>query len=1034
MVERDDTAWVDRLGDAASEVFSDLESEAERERARQAFRVLAEALGEDEASPAPDPGLPGEYTVLGVLGRGASGVVYRALQESLGREVAVKVMHPGGDARDTERLLGEARRLAALSHPGIVAVHEVGRAATGVYMTLELQAGGSLQSLIAQGALNPARAARLTRQAADALVYTHARGVVHLDLKPGNVLLSGDGDARIADFGLARDVTGTELTASSGGLLGTPAFMAPEQAADRRDLIGERTDVYGLGVLLYACLAGAPPFNERTLLETLRAVQQEEPRPLERIAPGAPRDLIAITCKAMAKAPGDRYATARELSLDLARFEKGETVSARLPNLLQRLMRSMRRNVREIGIAVAASLLGLVTVLPFLDREQEDRSEGWVEAADELLDAGETRAAALLLSRIARRPGMTEQQVQRLASLQRRARSHTGEDSPEAATGGSPPSRDSLGLSEIDRTWLRSVLGEDWLSAPLSWLETPLDVERAWKRMLSGLAREWASFPDADRARALRIASAAPMWQWQDGFSGWLSHAPVDARQLLEAAADAPVPGDGTATFGILVDIFAISDQGAVARIGSRAGSVAPGESLRFEGRGESGFDMPHESIGLDFLRLSPPGSGALRRGEVRYEVEGTVRRLAGGSIWDVRDLETYLGISGATGGWFLDSFTHGLPIGHAAVLDAHRYLWGGDRAVTIVMLGEAIELDAGSDVHAWSPESRDLSDWQWRFAQSVQAELQLGFDAAAWERVPPLLQGGFLGDVLGAAALRPAADPPALEQLQERLEDASIEAGSLSDAFCGRGTHAGVTSAGADCAFWLDQARRSSAGPAHSLGAALDDLPLPSSASSRSGPRPDRKTWFFTLYIVTAIALLIAAILAVAGSPRRRSFLGWSLIIAAQGIDKTAPLALGAFPWDPLALTVMALAAHLLSPYAGGWARAATICLGVAALQELGLSLGHGPEARLPIALAFPCLAGAAARIAPSKILKPLPLVAAILFVPAGLVTLMPLESAGISRVLYAATLAGGVFILLVLAVVGSIHEGRLWHAHLAR
>ena len=158
---------------------------------------------------------------------------------------------------------------------------------------------------------------------------------------------------------------------------------------------------------------------------------------------------------------------------------------------------------------------------------------------------------------------------------------------------------------------------------------------------------------------------------------------------------------------------------------------------------------------------------------------------------------------------------------------------------------------------------------------------------------------------------------------------------------------------------------------------------------------------------------------------------MGWSLIIAAQGIDKTAPLALGAFPWDSVALTTMALAAHLLSPYAGGWARAATICLGLAALQELCLNLGYGPEARLPIALAFPCLAGAAARIAPWKILTPLPILAAIVFVPAGLMTLMQLESASLLRVMYAATLASGVLILLALAVVGSIHEGKLWRAH---
>lgn len=390
----------DDLGEAAREAADQLATNEERDAARRALDTLALALGEDDAAPPMNPGLPDDYEVLGVLGRGSGGIVYHARQRELDREVAVKVLLDSGDPRVDHRRSGEARRLAGLRHGGVVQIHDVGQARTGLYLTLELHRAGSLQTRLEEGRLNPEHAARLGLQIAEAVAHVHGRGVVHLDLKPANVLLDDQGNARVADFGLAREADLQRSLTGSGGLLGTPAYMAPEQARNDREHIGEATDVHGLGALLHACLSGRPPFEGDSLVSVLTAVQHDAPARLDRVAPGVPSELADLVEVAMAKEPAERYPSARALAEDLARFLAGEPIRASRPSLLRRSWRALRSRRRELASAAAAVLLTVLAFLPQGDIDARTEDERWLDAAEELVQSGEPRAAALLVRRM----------------------------------------------------------------------------------------------------------------------------------------------------------------------------------------------------------------------------------------------------------------------------------------------------------------------------------------------------------------------------------------------------------------------------------------------------------------------------------------------------------------------------------------------------------------------------------------------------------------------------------------------------------
>jgi tRNA A-37 threonylcarbamoyl transferase component Bud32 len=296
------------------------------------------------------------YEILEVLGRGGMAVVYKARQQSLHRVVALKMVLAGAHASPEEvaRFRIEAESVAQLHHPHIVQIHEVGQQEGCPYCSLEFVEGGTLAQKLHGTPLPPDEAARLTEKLARAVEFAHQHGIVHRDLKPGNVLLTADGEPKITDFGLAKRMDSDLAQTRTGAVLGTPAYMAPEQASGQRD-VGPPADVYGLGAILYELLTGRPPFQAETALGTVLRVQSEEPTAPRRLHPGVPRDLETICLKCLEKDPRRRYPSAQELADDLGRYLRAEPIAARPPGWLGRLDRWAR-----LRPALAATLVALV--------------------------------------------------------------------------------------------------------------------------------------------------------------------------------------------------------------------------------------------------------------------------------------------------------------------------------------------------------------------------------------------------------------------------------------------------------------------------------------------------------------------------------------------------------------------------------------------------------------------------------------------------------------------------------------------------
>ena len=269
----------------------------------------------------------GRYEILHELGRGAMGVVFAARHFELERTVALKVvpLGPRPDEVAVARFRGEAKTLATLHHPNIVQIYDLDVAGGEGILAMEFIAGGSLAAKIAGRPQPPHWSAPLVAVLARAVGHAHDAGVVHRDLKPGNVLLTEEGAPKVVDFGLARCVTRDDGHTTTGAILGTPSYMAPEQAAGHRD-VTPSADVYALGAILYDLLTGRPPFQGQTPLDTLGQVLREEPVPPGRLVAATPRDLETICLKCLDKDPMRRYATAGELADDLDRFVAGEPI------------------------------------------------------------------------------------------------------------------------------------------------------------------------------------------------------------------------------------------------------------------------------------------------------------------------------------------------------------------------------------------------------------------------------------------------------------------------------------------------------------------------------------------------------------------------------------------------------------------------------------------------------------------------------------------------------------------------------------
>jgi tetratricopeptide (TPR) repeat protein len=342
--------------------------------------LTAPTLGAPPAAPCRMPQVPG-YDVLRELGRGGMGVVYEARQVQLGRRVALKMILVGNhaSAAQRQRFRAEVEAVAHLQHPNVVQIHEVGEAEGLPYCALELVDGGSLADRLGGTPQPPREAAELVAVLAEAVQAAHARGFVHRDLKPANVLLTPNGTPKIADFGLAKRLDGAPALTSTGVVLGTPCYMAPEQAAGKKE-VGPAADVYALGAILYELLTGRPPFTGTTPLDTLVLVASTEPVPPSRLRPRVPRDLETVCLKCLQKDPARRYARAQDLADDLGRYLKGEPIRARPVPAWERALKWARRRPAAAALLAVSGLAALALLLMGLAynarlRAQRDAAE-----------------------------------------------------------------------------------------------------------------------------------------------------------------------------------------------------------------------------------------------------------------------------------------------------------------------------------------------------------------------------------------------------------------------------------------------------------------------------------------------------------------------------------------------------------------------------------------------------------------------------------------------------------------------------------
>jgi WD40 repeat protein len=366
-------------------------------------------------------GIPG-YEILGELGRGGMGVVYKARQTRLNRVVALKMILAGGHAgeADLARFRTEAEAIARLQHPNIVQVFEVGEHNDLPYFSLEFCGGGSLERKLGGTPLSPREAAALVGTLARAMQAAHGQHVIHRDLKPANVLLAEDATPKITDFGLAKKLDEAGRTAS-GAIVGTPSYMAPEQAGDKTAPVGPASDVYALGAILYECLTGRPPFKAATALDTVLQVVGEEPVPPRRLVPKLPRDLETICLKCLEKVPGKRYGTAADLADDLQRWLNTQPIRARRIGPVGRAARWCRRNPLLAGVSVLAVVVSLTLSGIYyagLKRENRRTREALGQAEQEREQARDTVARSLYEQaralRLSRQPGWRWQALELL--------------------------------------------------------------------------------------------------------------------------------------------------------------------------------------------------------------------------------------------------------------------------------------------------------------------------------------------------------------------------------------------------------------------------------------------------------------------------------------------------------------------------------------------------------------------------------------------------------------------------------------------
>jgi WD40 repeat protein len=361
------------------------------------------------AAAEPDGTRLGDYELREEIGRGGMGVVHKAWQRSLQRLVAVKTVRLGelASAAEARRFHNEAEMVAALDHPHIVPIYDVGEEQGQLFFSMKLLEGGSLAEQLPRFRTDPRAAAALLVGVARAVHHAHQRGILHRDLKPANVLLDGAGRPYVTDFGLAKRVAGDSGLTQSGEIIGTPSYMAPEQTCGRGAASTVASDVYGLGAILYALLTAQPPFQGATVLDTLAQLREREPPRPAACNPQVDRDLEAVCLKCLEKDPARRYPSAQALAEDLERWLAGETIQARPVTRADRLRRWARRKPALAALAVCAAVLVvlLATGLPLLLLVRGERNRALANLARaeraeaELRDEQKRTAAAAHLAR-----------------------------------------------------------------------------------------------------------------------------------------------------------------------------------------------------------------------------------------------------------------------------------------------------------------------------------------------------------------------------------------------------------------------------------------------------------------------------------------------------------------------------------------------------------------------------------------------------------------------------------------------------------
>jgi TolB-like protein/Tfp pilus assembly protein PilF/predicted Ser/Thr protein kinase len=354
--------------------------------------LLEKALGSDEpVAEGDDPVRPppmfmdfGDYELLEQIGRGGQGVVFRARQKSLNRIVALKVIGLGQWATKAhlKRFRQEAEAAASLEHPGIVPIHEVGERDGSCYFSMKFIEGGQLDEVIRREPVPIRRAVELIAKMARTVHYAHEHGILHRDIKPGNILLDAKGEPHLTDFGLARLVESESSVTQTLDVLGTPSYMAPEQAVGNNAAVSSATDVYGLGAVLYQLLTGQPPFAGGTTYETIKLLLDTEPRQPRLLNPKIDRDLSTTCLKCLDKDPKRRYSSALALAEDLERWLKHEPILARRTGIFVRGKKWVRRN--PTSAFLAASLVALAA------------ASGWIVWKSELIRGPVTTGIAVL--------------------------------------------------------------------------------------------------------------------------------------------------------------------------------------------------------------------------------------------------------------------------------------------------------------------------------------------------------------------------------------------------------------------------------------------------------------------------------------------------------------------------------------------------------------------------------------------------------------------------------------------------------------